>query len=216
LQIQGEKMFKRYVPVLAILAILLTACGAQATPTMNPADVQGTAVAAAWTMVAATQQSIPTEPPPTDTPVPSPTPLPLLPTLTPLSLPTTLAFPTAGLPTGTPNANGDYCNNPIPQNAAGKPTHIKIQNMTKAPVTVSLYLSKESNVNLECGFYVAQLSKNGSATVDYLPQGCYFGSAIINDPKKPTKSFSTDYACIHSDDLVIFQVGTEIIKVVWP
>ena len=61
--INGEKMLKKILPILIALVVLLTACAPQAAPTMSPADVQGTAVAAAWTMVAATQAAIPTNTP---------------------------------------------------------------------------------------------------------------------------------------------------------
>ncbi len=78
-------MIKKIIPVLAVLAIFITACGPQGTPTMSSAEVEGTAVSAAWTVVAMTQLAIPTAtlPPPTETPSPTP-----LPTFTPLPLPT--------------------------------------------------------------------------------------------------------------------------------
>jgi len=46
-------MIKKILPILLALSVLLTACGAKGTPTMAPADVEGTAVSSAWTMVAA-------------------------------------------------------------------------------------------------------------------------------------------------------------------
>ncbi len=80
-------MLKKILPILLALTVLLTACGSQGTPTMAPADVEGTAVAAAWTVVAMTQAAIPTatQLPPTETP--SPTPLPTF-TAEPLIVPT--------------------------------------------------------------------------------------------------------------------------------
>ena len=88
-------MLKKILPILLALTILLTACAPQGTPTMAPADVQNTAVAAAWTMVAMTQAAIPTATPLPPTETPSPTPLPtftaeplIIPTLEPLILPT--------------------------------------------------------------------------------------------------------------------------------
>jgi len=42
-----KKMIKRILPILLALAILLTGCGPQGTPTMAPADVEGTAVSSA-------------------------------------------------------------------------------------------------------------------------------------------------------------------------
>ncbi|HLA86949.1 MAG TPA: hypothetical protein VJL10_02910, partial [Anaerolineales bacterium] len=63
-------MLKKLLPVLLAITILLTACGPQGTPTLAPAEVEGTAVAAAWTIVAMTQLAIPTATPvpPTETP----------------------------------------------------------------------------------------------------------------------------------------------------
>ena len=66
---------------------MLSACGPEPEPTMSAADVQGTAVAAAWTMVAETQAAIPTATPIPPTETPLPTALPTN-TIAPLELPT--------------------------------------------------------------------------------------------------------------------------------
>ncbi len=51
---------KRNALILGVVfSLLATACGAQATPTVNPVDIQDTAEAAAFTMVAQTQESLP-------------------------------------------------------------------------------------------------------------------------------------------------------------
>src|SRR5215211_284690 len=110
-----------------VFSLLATACGAQATPTANPVDIQHTAEAAAFTMVAQTLESMPTDTalPPTDTAVPTfavtNTPLP---TLTPgglgTALPTAAGLtPAANIPTFTPQASSgsgsgqDPCNQPL-------------------------------------------------------------------------------------------------------
>src|SRR4029450_8409627 len=68
---------------IVVIAMLISACGAPAAPTMQAVDVQNTAVAGAFTMVAQTQAAIPTDTPfpptepPTQTPLPTNTPLPL-------------------------------------------------------------------------------------------------------------------------------------------
>ena len=102
---------------VAILSLLLSACGGTtpAQPTINPQDIQSTAVSAASTIVAETEAAQPT-----DTPVPSTeTPLPTTAaTNTPASSPTgdpLLASPTS-LPTSQPAASGptaDPCNKPL-------------------------------------------------------------------------------------------------------
>nr|MDQ3007938.1 hypothetical protein [Chloroflexota bacterium] len=94
-----------------VFSLLATACGAQATPTANPVDIQHTAEAAAFTMVAQTQESLPsaTPLPPTNTPTIVATNTPL-PTLTPdglgTSLPTAAGItPAANIPTFTPQVS---------------------------------------------------------------------------------------------------------------
>ena len=70
---------KSMLTMITVLVLLLSACGAKAIPTIDPALVQASAVAAASTMVAMTQAGMPTEtstPPavaPTETPQPTPT-----------------------------------------------------------------------------------------------------------------------------------------------
>ena len=61
---------KRIWMLFAIAALVLSACGPEPEPTMSPADVQGTAMSAAMTMVAETQAAIPTATPipPTEAP----------------------------------------------------------------------------------------------------------------------------------------------------
>jgi hypothetical protein len=77
---------KRNLSIIGVLFILLAnACAPQATPTANPADIQNTAQAAAFTMVAETQQAIPTATRVPPTQIPSQTPLP---SVTPIPLPT--------------------------------------------------------------------------------------------------------------------------------
>lgn len=76
-------MHKHLLAGIAILSLLISACGAQPTePTLTSNDVQLTSEAIAFTIVAETQAATPTntatQPPtdtlfPTDTPVPSPT-----------------------------------------------------------------------------------------------------------------------------------------------
>ena len=69
-----------FLTVLVLTALILSACGAPAAPTMNPVDVQSTAQAAAMTMVAETMAAVPTATPlpptetPTETPLPTETP----------------------------------------------------------------------------------------------------------------------------------------------
>ena len=81
---------------IAAITMIISACGAEPVPTMSAVDVQLTAVAAAFTVVAQTQEAIPTATPLPPTETASATPLP---TNTSASLPTLQAtFTPAPIP----------------------------------------------------------------------------------------------------------------------
>ena len=94
----------------------------------------------------------------------------------------------------------------------GKKTSVKITNETKGPVTLSLWLYK--TVFGECGWSSYNIGGHQSTTVT-LPQGCYFGAALINDPQKPSKAFG-DQMCMDSSDQWAMLVGSEVIRVTPP
>ena len=200
-------MIKKLSPVLLVLAIFITACGAQGTPTMTSADVQGTAISSAWTIVAMTQIAIPTA---TPTEVPSPT---LLPTITLLPLPTLdIALAPSAVPTNT--TSGDPCNKALVVSKENRGTRFRLQNETGAPVTLSIFLNKTPFG--DCGYRGYSLSKGAKDFVDF-PQGCYYFFAIINDPKKPGKSFGGgDNTCANNDDLWVVRIGKDVINLVSP
>lgn len=147
---------------------------------MSVEEIQGTAVSAAFTMIAETQAAIPTATPipPTNTPLPTPSPTN---TLAPLAVPTQ---PIAAVePTATPVE--DLCSSltyVIPGDAAGPKTTFQIKNEHKSAATVSVYLNK--TVFGECGYRSYTLTRNGSTTVT-LPQGCYSAWAWSQDNKDP-------------------------------
>ena len=171
-----------YIITLIMIA-LLSACGPAPTPTMSPEDTQGTAVAAAWTVVAMTQQAIPTATPVPPTQTPSPTPLPTF-TPIPLDTPTQSAF---GVPTTAPagGPTADPCNAPIAKDAAGHKIKVDLYNRSSGTATLSLYLSKTEFG--ECGIYSFVLGQ-GHNTVDLL-EGCYWAGAFIEGPKHKSKAF---------------------------
>jgi hypothetical protein len=207
----GEKlMLKKFTPVLLALAALLTACGPQGTPTMSAADVQGTAVSSAWTMVAMTQAAIPTN---TPTEVSSPTPLA---TLTPIPSPTLDVGLTTLTPTLAPTtaASGDPCNKSLVVSSGARMTRLRLQNETGSPVTLSIYLNKTPFG--DCGYRGYTLSKGSRDFVEF-PQGCYYFFAIINNPKNPSKSFGGgDNICANNDDLWVVKIGKDIINLASP
>src|SRR5215470_11375499 len=113
--------------LMIVLVLTISACGAPAVPTVNAADVQHTAEAAAFTMVAQTQAAIPTATPlpPTETPTQTP-----LPTNTPLPLPTSatvVAPPTTPAVSSNNSSSGgtDPCATRVLSKPEGKATTIR-------------------------------------------------------------------------------------------
>ena len=185
------------------LALIISACSnAPSEPIVSAEDIQATAVAAAFTIVAQTQAAIPTNTPvpPTDTPVPTPipsdTPLPP-PTLDPAVVPTFTSLP--------PTAGGDPCNKPLSGSVSGYPTKIRLSNQTKGSLVVSLYLNLTPFG--ECGYRGYNLEKNGTITITDLVTGCYNVSVFVTEPNKSSKSFG--YGCINNSDLWDFQIFAE-------
>ncbi len=189
--------------ILLILTTIISACGAEATPTINAVDVQNTAVAAAFTVVAETQAAIPTNTPvpPTETPTQTPPP-----TETPLPLPTLQATATQASSQSNPGA--DPCNKPLGANVTGHPAYIRLRNSTNGPLVVSLYLNLTEFG--ECGYRGYSLDVGGELTITDLPQGCYNVGVFVNDPDKPTKAFG--YGCINNPDAHTFDIFPEIVK----
>ena len=175
-------MLKKLLPVLLAITILLTACGPQGTPTLAPAEVEGTAISAAWTIVAMTQLAIPTATPVPPTETPSPTPLP---TFTPQPLPTLQL----SIPTATKSATG-ACDGILNMAEAGPQSQIRVENESGGTATFSLYLGKP-NAFAQCGFVpgLSPLSKNGSVIVS-IPKGEYYAYALIAYPNGSSSNAS--------------------------
>jgi hypothetical protein len=201
---------KHKIYIVIGLALILSACGSQAAPTIDPVQIQATAAVMASTMSAQTQAAIPTL---TQTPLPSPT---MLPTSTETPVPTVVVVELTATSSST-----DPCNTPLFANPASsdggkndKKANIQIRNSTKAPITVSLYLSK--NAFGQCGFVSYVLSPSQSVTISgQLPLGCYYASAYVNDPKKPSRPNGAS-ACITGDDRTTITVSADQIKITGP
>jgi hypothetical protein len=167
----------------AIAALVLTACGPTPEPTMSPADVQGTAMAAAMTMVAETQAAIPTATPIPPTEPPTATPFPTN-TVPPLSLETpTLAqgvsvFPTNTTVPASASGSNDPCNQPL-TSWGGESAKLTLKNNTKPQgvVTASLFFNASFG---ECGYISAQFSGSTTLTV---PVGTFSAGAFVDGPK---------------------------------
>lgn len=181
---------KRNALTLGVLLIfILGACAPQAAPTTSSLDVQHTAEAAAFTMVAQTQGSAPTNTsiPPTETATETP-----LPTLTPLPSPTTdpslvtaTVLPTIAAtslpqqPTQSSQSSQsssastvDACNKPL-TSWKGPTATFTIKNETKpqGEIVLSLYVVTPLG---ECG-YLTDLSSG--------PVGTYSAGAFVNGKK---------------------------------
>jgi hypothetical protein len=201
----------KILPILFILVLVASACGAEPVPTISPADVQSTAAAAAFTLVAETQAAIPTATPipPTDTPTVTP-----LPTDTPISLPTqqTLAAATTAPVSGS-NSNVDPCANRVLSGSPkGRETIIRIVNLTKSEVTVSLYLNETASHG-ECGYRSYSLSKNNDVVISDLVQGCYNLWAWSTNNNDVSAGGG---GCINNPDKWTFEIRESDIKFVGP
>jgi hypothetical protein len=212
---QNMKRFST-LTVVAI-ALLISACGAPAAPTMQAVDVQNTAVAAAFTMVAETQAAIPTATPLPPTELPTQTPLP---TNTPLPLPTSATLAVISSPTtasvSSSNSNSagtDPCATRVLSAPEGKETTIRIVNTTKLGVTVSLYLNETASKGA-CGYRSFILAKNNDIVFKDLVQGCYSLWAWSDNAKG--KFTSSGYGCINNPDKWTFEVRESNIKFIGP
>lgn len=187
------------------ITLLISACGAgQPTePAISGEDINATAVAAAFTIVAETQAAIPTNTPPPPTATASPT---ALPSNTPEPSPTSdaaLASPTLA---PTRQASGDPCNAPLGGNVSGRDTIIRLVNNTNGDLVVSLYLNLTPFG--ECGYRGYNIGPKGSTTINDLPQGCYNVSVFVTGPNnKNSKAFG--YGCINNPDKWTFQIYEE-------
>lgn len=156
-----------------LLAVLLAACGPQGTPTLSPEEVQGTAVAAAWTMVAMTEAAIPTA-----TPIPPTATF----TATPLPTDTPLASATSSIATSPPTQNvsgTDTCVHPLNMGEAGPGHKTLIRNQSGGTFNLSLNLYTP-NAFGQCGsISYSNVGKGGTITVD-LPSGYWFAYAWVS------------------------------------
>ena len=189
----------------ALVAVIASAC-APVAPTVDPAQIQASAVAAASTMIALTQEAVPT---PTDTPVPSPTPLPS---------PTFPPPPTIEPPTVEPTKSaGDDCNHLFDLAATGNArTPVKINNRTKGSVNLSLGMW-EKNAFGQCGYLGFNIPKGQSITVDMPQTGkgpCWWGYGWVNGPE-PSTSQGGPF-CWSSTLKFELDIGPDVIKLTPP
>ncbi len=203
---------KSFLFVAALSALVLAACGGRAAPTVDPGQIQASAVAAASTMVALTQAAIPTPSPEPPTALPNPTELPS-PTL--LALPTldTSGFPTAApAPTIASGTSTTDCNHPLDVGSAGPKHNTVIINASDGTFNISLNLYQTNSFG-QCGaISISNVGKSDRISVG-LPSGYWFAYAWVTLKKggsstsegsfyvKPAESTTADL-CVHNDTIV--------------
>jgi hypothetical protein len=176
-------MKKKILSLVSLLIILsLVSCGTASTPTVSPADMANTAIAAAWTEVVMTQAALPTA---------TASPIPPTPTLTFTPFPTPKPQPLVALPSATSSV--DPCNEPIPNPAKGTKTKIRFVNESKGNVQLAFGMTQKNDMG-ECGTYNFTFGESESPTVEVLT-GCYWAYAWITG-KKPSTARSTNYICL--------------------
>jgi hypothetical protein len=196
---------KKVLPLILGLTVLMVACGPKATPTIDAASVQASAVAMAFTMSAQTQAALPTATvtvPPTETPtLPPPT----------FALPT---FPVS-LPTATQAAAGEGpCYHVMMPNPPGKTFYARVWNTNKAPVSGNICLYEDRTGNGVTGTIGISLGRNGDAFYN-LPVGCYSAYFWVNDPKKPSTA-SGSGLCTNNSDKWTFKIGATQVTLMAP
>jgi hypothetical protein len=196
---------KKILPLILGLTVLLMACGPKATPTIDAASVQASAVAMAFTMSAQTQAALPTATattPPTSTFTPPP------PTAT------FFAFPTLAA-TATKAAAGDGpCYHAMMPNPPGRKFIARIWNTNKAPVNGNVCLYDDRTGNEVTGVIGISLGKNADVILN-LPLGCYSAFFWVNDPKKQSQA-SGSALCTNNSDKWTFKIGPTTVTMLAP
>ena len=191
--------------LVLMITLIISACGAQATPTVNAIDIQGTVAAAASTMIAETQAAIPTATPPpptatfTDTPAPTNTPLPL-----PSSEVTFTPVPNGN------SGSGDPCiNKPLPATLQGETVRIRINNSTEVALSLTVYLN-QTGPEGECGYRSYTLAPGQFVLINDLVEGCYTLWAWNPDPDSYF-IVTNGTSCLDNSNNWVFDISTRSI-----
>jgi hypothetical protein len=192
-----------------IITLIMSACGAggaQATPTLNAVDIQNTVIAAALTVVAETQAAIPTSTPPpptatfTNTPAATSTfpPLPIL----------DATF--TSVPSGISVGDDPCINKVLPALLEGVPVRMRVDNSTRATVSVSVYL-QQATPQSECGYRSYTLEPGQFVVINDLIEGCYTLWAWNPDPDNYF-IVTNGTSCLNSSETWAFDISTSSIK----
>jgi len=200
---------------ITILIPLLSACGVKAVPTIDPAQVQTSAVAVVKTMIAMTQTAMPTETPVPPTDTSTNTPQPTL-TISPLPSTEVLASPPAAvLPT---SSSAEACSGAINANKGELLLKsLLINNKTKVVVGISIYLNK--NTFGDCGFWSTPtgVSANSSTSIsNFFPSNSCYHVTAYTLSGKPNFTVGTDFCAGFSGDKFTLNVTESGIGIVGP
>ena len=197
------------LPLALVLTLILSACGAQATPipTLDPVNLLSTSAAVAFTMVAQTQAAIPTA-----------TPIPPTATFTNTPLPTPTVPPLTGAAvtfTAIPNSNagaGDPCiNQVLPALLPGQTVRLRLNNSTRADLSVSVNLHQATPQSV-CGYRSYTLTQGQSIVINDLVVGCY---TIWAWNPIPEEYFivTNGTTCVDTSENWVFDISTGSIRV---
>jgi hypothetical protein len=169
-------------------------------------DLQNTAAAVAFTMVAQTQAALPTAtpPPPTATS-----------TETPAASATVPPLPSLGATfTASPDATAggpDPCiDQVLPPTLEGETIRIRINNSTEATLSVSIYLQQTTPQSV-CGYRSYTLAPEQFVVINDLVEGCYTLWAWNPDPDEYF-IVTNGTSCIDDSDSWVFDISTGSIE----
>jgi len=195
--------------LVLVTTLIVSGCGAraaQATPTVNPVELQGTVAAVAFTMLAETQAAIPTA-----TPIPPTATI----TNTPPPTETFVPLPTSETPS-TPGSNSnsggqDPCvNKVLPPTLQGETVAIRINNSTKAALSMTVYLS-QTVPQIQCGYRTYNIEPGGSIAINDMVEGCYTLWAWNPDPKEYF-IVTNGTNCLDNSNTWVFEISTRRIE----
>lgn len=186
-----------------LLILMLVACSSNATPELDATQISNTAIANAWTALAATQAALPsptiTTLPPTLTPPPTFTRQPVI-TLAAMTLSSPVLF-------GSPTENPCYL--PFPEFPQGGTVTATFVNQSGGSVALSFGMEEENSYG-ECGSGSDNLGIFDEASVKILA-GCYWAFGYVSGPETSTAKNISPLCMTAAGTEYELTVGTEVI-----
>lgn len=189
-------MRQKFLLTVSILtALVLSACGGDATPTLSADAIAQTAVAEAWLVITQTVAAAPTATPipPTNTPEPTAT---LAPTLALIPIPTLPPATTAAEAVPTT----DQCNQPPPLESKGTLTTVEFKNESDGQVNLAFGMNSPNDKG-ECVTYSFGLGRGDVFSAKVLT-GCYWGYAWITGSEPSVARTGGSLLCLKDASLI--------------